>query len=111
MTPPVVAAQLLFHIHQRERVEEMVVADLGMGTGMLLTGLIYIGAVHSIGVELDQKYIRMAQKQLEEKVEGASYELINADVTALKLRKQQIDMVVMNPPFGTKEEGVDSKFL
>ena len=59
----------------------MVVADLGIGTGMLLTGLIYIGAYHSVGVEIDSKYIRVAQRQLEDKVEGASYELIHADVS------------------------------
>jgi len=28
----------------------MLVADLGVGTGMLICGLVYIGAMHSIGV-------------------------------------------------------------
>ena len=64
MTPPLVAAQLLFYIHQKEKIEDMVVADLGTGTGMLLTGLIYIGSMHAIGVELDEKYIGVTDKQL-----------------------------------------------
>ena len=51
----------------------MVVADLGCGTGMLLTGLVYIGALHAFGVEIDQKYVRVAQDQLEDKVEGGAF--------------------------------------
>jgi predicted RNA methylase len=27
------------------------------------------------------------------------------------MRPKAIDLVVMNPPFGTKEEGIDIKFL
>jgi len=78
------------------------VADLGVGTGMLICGLVYIGAMHAIGVELDEKYAYVAQKQLELKVEGGSFELIRADVSRLRLRPKQVDLVVMNPPFGTK---------
>jgi predicted RNA methylase len=29
----------------------------------------------------------------------------------LNLRSKQVDLVVMNPPFGTKEEGIDMKFM
>ncbi len=65
MTPPLVAAQLLFHVYQYEDVESMVVADLGVGTGMILAGLIYIGASFSLGIEIDEKYVRVTQKQLE----------------------------------------------
>ncbi len=39
----------------------MIVAELGTGTGMLLCGLVYIGAYYSLGVEIDAKYIRIAQ--------------------------------------------------
>ena len=67
MTPPLLAAQLLFHIYHNEPIEEMVVADLGTGTGMILSGLMFIGSLYGIGVEVDEKYIRVAQSQLEEK--------------------------------------------
>ena len=50
-------------------------------------------------------------KQLEEKVEGGSFEVVNCDVSKLRLREKMFDLVVMNPPFGTKEEGIDCKFL
>lgn len=49
---------------------------------------------------------------LEEKVEGANYQLINGDIKNMKLvSTKPIDLVVMNPPFGTKETGIDIKFL
>ena len=73
MTPPLMAAQLLFHVYQNEPIEQMVVADLGAGTGMLMAGMVYIGALHCIGVELDEKYVRVAEKQLEDKLEGGSF--------------------------------------
>ena len=111
MTPPDLAAKLLFHIYQREPVEEMLVAELGVGTGMILCGLVFIGAGYVLGVEIDEKYVGVAQRQLQEKVEGGNFDLIRADATNLKLRVKQIDMVVMNPPFGTKEENADTKFL
>jgi predicted RNA methylase len=50
MTPPLVAAQLLFHVYQQENIEDMIVAELGIGTGMLMSGLIYIGAFHTLGL-------------------------------------------------------------
>jgi rRNA N6-adenosine-methyltransferase METTL5 len=29
----------------------------------------------------------------------------------IRVRNKMVDLVVMNPPFGTKEEGIDAKFL
>lgn len=50
MTPPDIAAKLLFLIYQNEPIENFVVADLGIGTGMLICGLVFIGAAYAIGV-------------------------------------------------------------
>jgi predicted RNA methylase len=50
MTPPDIAAKLLFLIYQTEPIENFVVADLGVGTGMLICGLVFIGAAYAIGV-------------------------------------------------------------
>jgi predicted RNA methylase len=101
MTPPNVAAQLLYYVYLHEPVDSMLVADLGVGTGMLSCGLVYIGSLFTFGVELDTKYVCVARDQLEEKVEGGLFDLVNANVAQLRLRKQ-VDLVVMNPPFGTK---------
>ncbi len=50
MTPPDVAAKLLFYIYQNEPIESQVIADLGVGTGMLICGMVFIGAAYSLGV-------------------------------------------------------------
>jgi len=44
MTPPDIAAKLLFHIYQNEPIENYTVADIGIGTGMLICGAIYLQA-------------------------------------------------------------------
>lgn len=78
---------------------------------MLICGLVFIGAQYALGVELDEKYVFVAKDQLEQKVEGGNFDLINANVAQLKFREKQVDLVVMNPPFGTKQEGIDMKFM
>ena len=56
-----------------------------------------------MGMELDEQYLLASQKMLEEKVEGADYSLILADARNVKFTPNHpIDMVIMNPPFGTK---------
>lgn len=50
MTPPNVAAQLLYYVYLHEPVDSMLVADLGVGTGMLSCGLVYIGSLFTFGV-------------------------------------------------------------
>jgi len=80
----------------------MLVADLGTGTGMLITGLVYIGSLYAVGVELDEKYVGVTKEQLDDKVEDGLYEVINANIARLRFRHKSIDLVVMNPPFGTK---------
>ena len=69
---------------------------------MLICGMVFMGSAYSIGVQLDQKYVYVARDQLEEKVQGGLFDFVNANVAALKFRSKQIDLVVMNPPFGTK---------
>lgn len=53
MTPPDIAAKLLFHIYNNEPIEEYTVADIGIGTGMLMCGVIYLQASYVVGFELD----------------------------------------------------------
>lgn len=44
MTPPDIAAKLLYHIYQTEPIEQYIVADIGVGTGMLMCGAIFLEA-------------------------------------------------------------------
>jgi len=44
---------MIFEIYNREDLESSIVGDLGCGTGMLSAGLLYSGALKTIGFELD----------------------------------------------------------
>jgi predicted RNA methylase len=41
------------------------VADIGIGTGMLMCGCIYIGAAFTFGYEIDQQYIEQTRHMLD----------------------------------------------
>lgn len=61
-------------------------ADIGVGTGMLMCGSIYLQAKFVIGFEIDKDYIEQTRAMLEEKVEGADYDLILSDIRQMKIR-------------------------
>ena len=49
MTPPVVAARLLFHAYMKGDIEGRSVLDLGCGTGILACGAALLGAKEVAG--------------------------------------------------------------
>ena len=67
-TPPDMAAGLLHYISQNHDIEESIVCDLGVGTGMFLAGLLFLGAPYAVGYEIDEKYLRLACEAIEEKL-------------------------------------------
>lgn len=71
-----------------------------------------------IGVDIDSKYIQKTKQMLEEKFDeaAAKSELINLNIKEWQVPasyqgRKFVDTVITNPPFGTKEEGIDVKFL
>jgi predicted RNA methylase len=54
----------------------------------------------------------MACEAIDEKLDSPTYDVVLADISQMPLPCHPIfDIVVMNPPFGTKEAGIDMKFL
>ena len=67
-----------------------------------------------MGVDFDEKYIAITQELLQDKFEGeVNFDLMCVDVSKWNTEKMRgfFDVVVMNPPFGTKEQGMDYIFL
>ena len=68
-----------------------------------------------MGVEKDKKYLQKTHSTLIEKFEEKDihYDLIELNIKDWKSDrlKNFFDIVVMNPPFGTKEAGIDYLFL
>ena len=95
-------------------IEDKVVLDLGTGTGMLGIGCVMMGASRVFGVDADMDALAIAQANIEECEVDDTMELLLCDVSSLPIRctgAAQIDTVIMNPPFGTRNKGIDSLFL
>ncbi len=83
--------------------------DLGAGTGMLSYTLAILGAYHVVGIEVDaDALIDSLGSPLWDTL--ASIDLVCADVRYLPLRYSQY-VVVMNPPFGRVQRGLDRVFM
>lgn len=122
-TPPQLAAAVLKCIEgaMEEGLEGARVLDLGCGTGMLLAGALMLGAEEagSLGVDADGEALGQAAANLLEL--GLEPELLLCDVVAGvplvvggragRDASFDFDVAVMNPPFGTKNQGVDVLFV
>ncbi|CAG9532551.1 unnamed protein product [Cercopithifilaria johnstoni] len=89
------------------------VADLGCGPGILLLGAVKLGASYGLGVEIDEEAIGICQSNIERYDLGSSVDVICLDVTKnISALKPIFDTVIMNPPFGTKNNaGIDLQFV
>lgn len=106
-----VAAELLWSAHMRGLIKDKEVIDLGAGTGVLGIGALLLGAKRVVFLEKDSSAVDILKKNLErvrEEYELPSSEIITGDVTSAK---GTFDLVIMNPPFGTKVKRIDTVFL
>ncbi|EWM22042.1 methyltransferase-like protein 5 [Nannochloropsis gaditana] len=119
LTPPHLAARVLHCVASYDDLEGCAVADLGCGTGMLLAGaaLMDCDETLSVGVDADPDALSTARGNLD-KLE-LNFSLLQADIVVnngLPFRRvisegSNFDTVIMNPPFGTKNQGVDMLFV
>ncbi|KAG2422985.1 hypothetical protein HXX76_015656 [Chlamydomonas incerta] len=117
-TGPHLASRLLFTVdNSYDEFAGRTVADLGCGTAMLSIGAALLGARHVVGVDIDPDALEVAAENILEvaggEEEGLPVDLVLADVRSLPATQPllQADTVIMNPPFGTKQKGVDTAFL
>jgi len=105
-TPATVAARFLHHIHMAGDIEEMMVCDLGCGTGVLACGVALLGAASATGVDADSSALVIAEKNGD--ILGVNVEWICADVSdfADSCPSGSFDTVVMNPPFGAQNTNI-----
>ncbi|MBI4141798.1 methyltransferase [Candidatus Woesearchaeota archaeon] len=90
---------------------DKVVVDLGAGTGILGIGALLSGAKEAILVEQDAEALAVAEKnyaQVKNEFSIGKATFVNKDIVEFC---DNADIVVMNPPFGTKQEHADKKFL
>jgi len=93
-------------------VEDRSILDLGCGSGVLTIGCVMLGAGTVLGLDLDPDALDTCQQNLEA-FDIDNVDLVNGNVTEADLiLRQKFDVVIMNPPFGTKHnKGLDLLFL
>lgn len=132
-----IAASLL--MDQEDLITGSSVLDLGCGSGILTAGPLFLGAEYVLAVDIDPDALSICQRNLISCFDGdddgdsddgghgadkrrtgspaAPYDLMLADVCHMPLLSVHtatggaFDCVIMNPPFGTRNPGIDITFL
>jgi predicted RNA methylase len=107
-------------------IEGKEVLDLGCGCGMLSIASILLGSSYNLGIDIDPDALSIFQNNVvdlfEDEASSVNLDLVNADVNRFASQwasgksflraATTFDTVILNPPFGTKENpGIDMVFL
>ena len=113
-----IAADLLWNAHMIGDIENKIIADLGCGTGILGIGALLLGAKFVYFIDKDFEALKILNLNLEElkiseKISEKSYKIISSDIEQLSFKEMKIkaEIVLQNPPFGTKIKHNDKLFL
>lgn len=102
-----IAATVLHSAHMNKDIKNKIIADLGCGTGILGIGCLLLEAKSVFFVENDKEAINILKENLK-KYNFKNYKIINKDI---KDFNEAVDIVIQNPPFGTKIKHADKLFL
>jgi putative methylase len=103
-----VAAEVLWNAHMLGDIEAKTIADLGCGTGILGIGALLLGAKKVLFIDTDKDALGILARNLEDTGITKRASIINADIADFK---KKVDVVLQNPPFGTREKHIDRVFL
>ncbi|KAI8979451.1 methyltransferase-like protein 5-like protein [Mycotypha africana] len=112
-TTPHLAARMLYTADTvYNDIEDRAIADFGSGCGILGIAANILGAGSVAGFDIDPDAIKIALQncnEFEVEVDYVNVDLCTANLEGLK---GKIDTVIMNPPFGTKNnKGIDMLLL
>ncbi len=100
-----VAAQVIHNADMLGDIENKHVIDLGCGTGILGLGAVYYGARKATLLDIDEGAVAIAKEN------ARALEIDSVGYILEPVRPVQGDVVIMNPPFGTKILHADKAFL
>jgi len=110
-TPSHIAADWVWNMAMQSEVAGKTILDAACGPGILGFGLLLMGAKKVFFLDKDEKVMQICTEnynKLKEEYELGEAEFIIEDIS---LFDADVDLVVQNPPFGTKEKHIDKKFL
>lgn len=107
-----IGASILWSVYLLGDIKNKIIVDLGCGTGVLGIGALLLGAKKIFFIDNDAKALEIALNNiLKVKSEGYSVgeiEFIEKEIVYVEL---EADIVIQNPPFGTKIRHNDMVFL
>lgn len=106
-----IAASVLWQSYMQGELQNNVVADLGCGTGILGIGALLLGAKQVYFVDVDKEALLVLKENLKRlDIEKKQYTIQHKDILQFKSTKK-IDVIIQNPPFGTRNKHIDKLFL
>ena len=107
--PSELAATILHIVNfTYDDIKDKIICDLGCGSGRFAIGAALLGAKVVYAVDIDNDAIQLA-KENAKKIGVKNIIFIRSDIR--KLEELTCDVVIMNPPFGTKKRHSDIIFL
>jgi len=110
-TPDSIAADWVWQMALNGEVAGRTILDAASGPGIIGIALLLMGAKKVYFVDKDESAIKLCidnYNKVKEEYEISEAEFIIEDIS---LFDQEVDIVVQNPPFGTKTEHADKRFL
>ncbi|MEM3926741.1 MAG: methyltransferase [Desulfurococcaceae archaeon] len=112
-TPSSIIAHVVWTSFMKSDVVDSSIADYGCGDGRFLVASLLMGGLRGVCVDIDEEILTYGKDNIlryfPELVARIIY--IRGDATSIALNN--IDLVIMNPPFGVvrRNRGLDIKFL
>ncbi|MFH0978284.1 MAG: METTL5 family protein [Candidatus Woesearchaeota archaeon] len=107
-TDPEVAAEVLWQAYLKGDIEGKIIADLGSGTGLLGIGASILGAKKVYMIERDLQAIQVAKENIDSVGLENRFEILHQGIDSFN---KEVEVVIQNPPFGTKVKHADREFL
>uniref|UniRef100_A0A914ENB7 Methyltransferase-like protein 5 n=1 Tax=Acrobeloides nanus TaxID=290746 RepID=A0A914ENB7_9BILA len=108
-------SEILLTINEDVGFEDTFVGDLGCGCGVLMIGASLLGCSATIGLDIDMDALKICQQNIESMSLESVCDIVNMDIIQSRSTSRmdkKFDLIVMNPPFGTKNNsGIDVKFI
>ena len=108
ITPEVAAEILYLATYTYDDIIDKTIVDLGCGTGRLAIGGALLGAMETVGVDIDKVATKIALENAKTLDVKKKTQWITADITMIQ---GNFDTVLQNPPFGVQKRKADRKFL